>query len=63
MWVWNYQEASRDYCVVLGCLCLFTFLPSVCLILAAVPLPVPFLVYCFDEMSMNKPVRTVFEKE
>ena len=41
----------------------FSFLLLVCLILAAIPFPVPFLVYCFYEMIMNKPVRIVFEKE
>lgn len=29
----------------------------------AVPFPIPFLVYGFYEMIMNKPVRIVFEKE
>ena len=41
----------------------FTFLLSVCLILAAVPFPVPFLVFCFFEMIMRKSVRIVFGKE
>lgn len=41
----------------------FTFLLLTCLILAAVLLPIPFLVYCFFEMIMNKPVRIVFEED
>lgn len=40
----------------------FTVLLFVCLLLAAFPLPTPFLVYCFYEMIVNKPVRIVFAK-
>lgn len=32
-------------------------------VLAAVPLPIPSLVYCFYETIVNKPVRIVFERE
>lgn len=41
----------------------FTFLLLTCLILVAVLLSIPFLVYCFFEMIMNNPVRIVFEKD
>lgn len=41
----------------------FTFLLLVCLILAAVPLPIPCLVFCFYEMITRKSVRIVFGKE